>query len=244
MDHDQIIGLQGATVTDPTGDKIGTVDQIYLDDETQQPEFATVNTGLFGLRSSFVPITGAQFQGNDVCVAYPKDKVKDAPKVDANEHLSQRQEAELYEYYGLPYSEQKSDSGLPDAAPTSDASQDAMTRSEEELQIDKEKQPREKVRLRKFVVTENVQQTVPVQREEVRVEREPITEANLDQATSGPEITESEHEVTLNEEQVVTQKKTVPKEQVRLSKDTVSDEEKVNEELRKEQIETQTESLK
>jgi uncharacterized protein (TIGR02271 family) len=86
-------------------------------------------------------------------------------------------------------------------------------------------------------VTEQVQQTVPVQREEVRVEREPITDANVDQATSGPEISEEEHEVVLHEEEVVTEKRTVPKERVRLGKETVTDERTVSEQVRKEQIE-------
>jgi uncharacterized protein (TIGR02271 family) len=87
------------------------------------------------------------------------------------------------------------------------------------------------------VVTEQVQQTVPVQREEVRLEREPITEANADQATAGPEISEEEHEVVLYEEEPVVDKRTVPKERVRLEKDTVTDEREISEEVRKEQIE-------
>jgi uncharacterized protein (TIGR02271 family) len=80
---------------------------------------------------------------------------------------------------------------------------------------------------------------VPVRREEVRVEREPITDANVDQATSGPEISEEEHEVTLHEEEVVVEKRAVPKERVRMDKDTVTDEETVSDEVRKEQIEAE-----
>jgi stress response protein YsnF len=75
-----------------------------------------------------------------------------------------------------------------------------------------------------------------VREERARVEREPITDANIDQATSGPDITESEHEVTLKREEPVVEKKVVPKERVRLEKDTVTDEEQVSEEVRKEQI--------
>jgi uncharacterized protein (TIGR02271 family) len=112
-----------------------------------------------------------------------------------------------------------------------------MTRSEEELHVGKAQRERGRARLRKYVVTEEVQQTVPVQREEIRVEREPITDANIGRATDGPEISEEEHEVTLHEEEVVTEKRTVPKERVRLSKDTVTDEETVADEVRKERIE-------
>jgi uncharacterized protein (TIGR02271 family) len=93
------------------------------------------------------------------------------------------------------------------------------------------------VRLRKYVTTEEVTQTVPVRREEVRLEREPVTDANLDAATSGPELTESEHEVVLHEERPVVDKEVVPRERVRLDTDTVTEERQVGEQIRKEQIE-------
>ena len=92
------------------------------------------------------------------------------------------------------------------------------------------------MRLRKYVVTEHVQQTVPVRREEVRVEREPITDANVDQAMAGPEISDEEHEVVLHEEEVVVEKRVVPKERVRMEKDTITAEQEVSEEVRKERI--------
>ena len=98
--------------------------------------------------------------------------------------------------------------------------------------------------MRKYVTTEQVQRTVPVQRERVRVEREPITDANLDAATSGPDISEEEHEVILREEEPVVEKRVVPKERVRLDKDTVTGEERVTEEVRKEQIDVQNEDGK
>jgi uncharacterized protein (TIGR02271 family) len=89
-----------------------------------------------------------------------------------------------------------------------------------------------------YVVTEQVTQTVPVQREEVRIEREPITDENRGQALDGPEISEEEHEVVLHEERPVVQKETVAKERVRLGTDVVTDEHEVSEEIRKERIET------
>lgn len=243
MDRKEILGLKGATVTDPTGDKIGTIDEIYLDDDTGEPEWATVHTGVGAVGYSFVPLAGVQLRGNDVCVSYPKAKVAQAPGIDPGAHVSQQQEAQLYDYYSLPYSESRSESGLP-SKPQQSGSDDAMTRSEEELEVRKQQRPREKVRLRKHVVTENVETTIPVEREEVRVEREPITEGNVDQALSGPEISESEHEVTLNEEQVVTEKKAVPKERVGLKKDAATEEQAVSEELRKEEIDIQKEPLR
>jgi uncharacterized protein (TIGR02271 family) len=113
-----------------------------------------------------------------------------------------------------------------------------MTRSEEELRVGTAEQERGRARLRKYVVTEEVQQTVPVRREEVRVEREPITDANVDDAVAGPEISEEEHEVVLHEERPVVEKRTVPKERVRMEKESVTEEAQVSEQVRKEQIET------
>src|SRR3712207_2301431 len=96
-----------------------------------------------------------------------------------------------------------------------------------------------RARLRKYIVTEQVQTTVPVQREEVRIEREPITEGNVDQALDGPALSEEEHEVTLHAEQPVVEKNVVPKERVRLEKDTFTEEQTVSDEVRKERIETE-----
>jgi uncharacterized protein (TIGR02271 family) len=84
-----------------------------------------------------------------------------------------------------------------------------------------------------------VQKTVPVQREEVRIEREPITDANRAQAMSGAEISEGEHEITLHEEEVVVEKRAVPKERVRVGKDTTTEEREVSDEVRKERIEAE-----
>ena len=111
-----------------------------------------------------------------------------------------------------------------------------MTRSEEELLVGTRAHEAGRVRLRKYVVTEYVQQSVPVQREEVRIEREPISDANVDRALAGPGISEEEHEVVLHEEELVVEKRVVPKERVRLAKDTVTDEQQVTEQLRKERI--------
>jgi uncharacterized protein (TIGR02271 family) len=114
-----------------------------------------------------------------------------------------------------------------------------MTVSEERLNVGTEQREAGRARLRKYVVTENVTQTVPVQREEVRVEREPITEANRDAAMSGPDITEDEHEVVLHEERPVAQKETVPVERVRLDTETVTEQETVGEDVRKERVDVE-----
>jgi uncharacterized protein (TIGR02271 family) len=231
---------QGRTLVDRDGGRIGSIDAIYLDDDTGQPEWALVNTGLFGTKSSFVPLAQATEDHSDVRVPYDKQLVKDAPRIDPDGRLSEAEERRLWRHYGLDYDRTtrrratgRDAVGRDTSGPTTD---DAMTRSEEELRVGTAQRERGRVRLRKYVTTEQVQQTVPVRRERVRVGREPITDANLDVATSGPNISEEEHEVILREEEPVVEKRTVPKERVRLDKDTVTGEEQVAEELRKERI--------
>jgi uncharacterized protein (TIGR02271 family) len=124
--------------------------------------------------------------------------------------------------------------GQDTSGPTTDQ---AMTRSEEQLRVGTQTREAGKVRLRKYVVTENVTQTVPVSREEIRIEREPITDANRGQAMAGGDITEEEHEVTLHEEHVVVDREVVPVERVRMDTETVTDQAQVDEDVRKEQIE-------
>jgi uncharacterized protein (TIGR02271 family) len=119
------------------------------------------------------------------------------------------------------------------SGPTTD---DAMTRSEERLHVGTERVETGRARLRKYIVTENETVTVPVSHEEVRIEREPITDANVDAATSGPDLSEEEHEVVLTGERPVVEKETVPVERVRLDTETVTENETVDEGVRKEQI--------
>ena len=255
---DQIASVTQGNVIDADGNRIGRVGQIYLDDQTGEPNWVTVKTGLFGTSESFVPLSGASVSGSDVVVTYDKDTVKDAPRVDADGHLTPEEEDSLYAYYGLGGTGQaglgRADVdrdtdgdrdldragtvGHDTSGPTTD---DAMTRSEEQLRVGTQTREAGRARLRKYVVTENVTQTVPVRREEVRLEREPITEANLDEALSGPTISEEEHEVVLHEERPVVQKEAVPVERVRLDTETVTDQVTVEEEVRKEQIETDIE---
>lgn len=258
-DHIEYLLKSGGNVVSQDGTKIGPIGQVYADDETGQPTWVTAKTGLFGSSESFVPLEGATVEGNDVMVPYAKDLVKDAPRVDVDGHLEPAEEDRLYTHYQLSggsgtYTDATAgpDAGAADAGhydgqdaagtvghdtsgPTTD---DAMTRSEERLNVGTEKQATGRVRLRKYVTTENVTQTVPVQREEVRIEREPITDANRQDALDGPEISEEEHEVILHEERPVVEKETVPVERVRLNKETVTDEATIDEEVRKEHIDT------
>jgi uncharacterized protein (TIGR02271 family) len=234
----------GRTVVDSDGDKIGKVDQIYYADDDGTPEWLTVNTGLFGTKTNFGPLDGSRPSGEDIQVAYTKDQVKDAPGIDPDGELSQPEEREPWTHYGLEYGGEhehtdhasSGDTGHDTSGPNTD---EAMTRSEEELAVGTRSKEGGRARLRKYVVTENVTTTVPVRKEKAVLETEPITDGNVDAATSGKDISEEEHEVVLSEEEVVTEKRVVPKERVRLGKETVTGEQEVSEEVRKERIEAE-----
>jgi uncharacterized protein (TIGR02271 family) len=235
---------QGRTMVGSDGEKIGKIAEIYEDPATGKPEWATVQTGLFGMKSHFVPLAGASPTGEDVHAEVTKDQVKNAPSVDPDGELSEAEERTLFEHYNVPYTSEGSTTaqgapptgtgnGHDTSGPTTDH---AMTRSEEEHRVGTKQRESGRVRLRKYVVTENVQKTVPVSHEEVRLEREPITDANRDAAEHGPDISEAEHEVVLHAEEPVVEKRTVSKERVRLGTETVQNEHEVSEEVRKEQI--------
>ena len=200
--------LDGKPVIGSDGSKIGTVADIYFDKDTEQPEWALVTTGMFGTKHSFVPITNASMEGDELRVPFTKDQVKDAPNLDDDGELSQDEEAMLARHYGMSYSEAPSDTGLPQGGGTATATEtttqqptvgrdvsgpetdNAMTRSEEELRIGKVRRPSGLVRLRKRIV----------------------------------------------QEQVVVDKEVVPKERIRLDTDTVVEERQVSETVAREEI--------
>ncbi len=260
--------VTGSTVVDNDGDKIGTAREVYVDDATGQPEWVTVNTGLFGTSESFIPLAQAQLSDSGLRVPYDKKMVKDAPRLGDSGHLTPQEEDELYRYYGISgegrtddlylerdsattgtdttattgtattgtagYESDRATVGHDTSGPTTD---DAMTRSEERLNVGTERREAGRARLRKYVTTEQQTVNVPVTREEVRLEREPITEANIGDATAGPDISEEEHEVILTEERPVVTTETVPVERVRMETETVTETESVSGEVRKEHIE-------
>ena len=257
---DDLQNMEGRTAVDTDGAKLGKIGQVYVDDQTSQPLWVTISTGMFGTKESFAPLYGSRADGDNLRLAVTKDMVKDAPGVDADGPIGDSESEALYEYYAGYHGDGSQQGGGQNAqdrrpedagrtredlagqpgmqgrdtsGPTTD---DAMTRSEERLHVSTEQAETGRVRLRKHVVTENVTQTVPVSHEEVRLEREPITDANRGQAMTGGNITEEEHEVTLHAERPVATKESVPVERVRLGKETVTEDHEVSETLRKEQI--------
>ncbi len=248
----EIDQVMGSTAYDSDGDKIGKVGQVYLDDETNQPAWVTINTGLFGTSESFAPTESATFSGDRLTLAHDKEKVKNAPNVADDGHLSHEEEQSLYQYYGMSYGGSgytdtttttttdtgnvHATEGYDTSGPTTD---DAMTRSEEQLRVGTTSQEAGRARLRKYVETEQVQQTVPVTKERAVLTTEPVTDANVGSATDGPAISEEEHEVVLREERPIVEKTVEPVERVRLGTEEVVEQQTVSEEVRKERIATE-----
>ncbi len=247
--------LEGAMVYGPGGDKLGKIDAVYADNDTGRPEWAAVKTGIFGGHVSLVPLSAAEQNAEGhLTVPFDKEAVKSAPHHDPDAALSTQDEKDLFTHYGIPYGGQTvTATGGPgqasgQSAPPAQAgvqgrdisgpvTDDAMTRSKEWLHIGTEQVESGRARLRKRIVTETVTQTVPVSHERATVVREPITEANMPNAMDGPALSEEEHEVVLHAEQAVVHKETVPVERVRLATETVTEQQQVSEQVRKEQIE-------
>jgi PRC-barrel domain/Domain of unknown function (DUF2382) len=168
-DLDTVLAWRGKTVIDRDGEKAGTLGALYLD-EDDRPAYAGVQTGLFRKRESLVPLDGARVLGDDIQVPYTLEQMRSAPNVDVDVTLTDDEQDRLAEHYGEATQILSGDTG-PEAE---------MVRSEEEVSFGvAPAQPRERVRLRKHTVVEHVEQTVPVRREEIRLEHEPPPEGRI-----------------------------------------------------------------
>ncbi|MGX4761690.1 PRC and DUF2382 domain-containing protein [Corynebacterium minutissimum] len=279
--------LFDATAYDKAGEKLGSVKEVFVDEQTGQPTFVEVNHGLFGMNSSLVPLRGHDFNGDELKLAFSKDRIEDAPDFDSDKPLTPEAQADIFKHYNLEnaqdvttYRDERTGTttgagaagagvagagvagagahtndetvttdrtATTDRAAATDTTaghnltdnDNELIRSEERLDVNKERVATGEARLRKYVVTDTETVEVPVEREEVRVERTPISEADAANfnGTIGDNDT-AEASVTLHEERVNVDKKTVPVEKVNLSKETIQDTETHTEELRKEQIDT------
>ena len=291
--------LFNATAYDKDGEKLGDVNEVFVDDQSGQPTFVEVNHGLFGMNSSLVPLRGHDFSGDDLKLGFSKDRIKDAPDFDSDKPLTPEAQSDIFKHYGLDNARDvtdykdsnldskrdvqagadkehnltagagagagiagagvagahadgnKADTHTTDAAATerkAGVADDAaaartnndgeLIRSEEQLNVNKERVASGEARLRKYVVTDTESVEVPVEREEVRVERTPINAEDAKNYNGSISGDSEEASVTLHEERVNVNKETVPVEKINLKKDTVRDTETHTEELRKEQIDT------
>ena len=263
LDERQVSAAIGSTAYDASGQKIGTVEHFYVDDRTGAPTWVAVTTGLFGTRQSVVPADDATFADGELRLPVAVDAVKSAPHLTGN-HLTPDDEAELRRHYatGMP----ESATGMPESAtdrtavapaaaapptvqlpvsaphPPAPADDGAMTRSEEQLVVDTERVATTRARLVKYVVTEEVQITVPIRREEIRLEEVPIDAPDdvagetlvADQPRTGSGGLPDE--IVLHTERPVVTVEVVPTERVRLRTVVVEGQETVTEQVQREQV--------
>ena len=163
MDIDTVLGWRGKTVRDRDGEKVGSLGDVYLDEETDRPKYAGVRTGLFGRNESIVPLEGIRESDGDLVVPYEKGLIDEAPNLDPDASLSADEQEAVFAHYGRRREQDKGD-----------PLEDGVVRSEEEVSVTPgEMQPAERVRLRKVLVTENVRTTVPRRKEVVQLETDP-----------------------------------------------------------------------
>ena len=294
--------LFNATAYDKNGEKLGDVNEVFVDDQSGQPTFVEVNHGLFGMNSSLVPLRGHDFSGDDLKLGFSKDRIKDAPDFDSDKPLTPEAQSDIFKHYGLDNAQDVTDykdsnldskrdvqagadkdhnlaagagvagagagvagahanekkeathttdaaaaerkAGVADNAASKNTAaahtnnDGELIRSEEQMNVNKERVATGEARLRKYVVTDTETVEVPVKREEVSVERTPISAEDAKNYNGTISGDTEEASVTLHEEQVNVNKETVPVEKINLKKDTVRDTETHTEELRKEQIDT------
>jgi uncharacterized protein (TIGR02271 family) len=243
----------GYTVYDQHYEKIGNVDDLFLD-ENDQPEYIGVKMGFLGTRTTLIPFEMARV--NDarqlIEVAADKETLKNGPTYDEDRGITPEFEREVYFYYGLKrastieqsgtygaYSAEQSTHTRGVADPTGVSHEDEVRvqRAEEELRVGTRERKAGSIRVRKRIRTDRERIEVPTRHEVVSVERVPV-----EGEASEIEIGEDEVRVPVTEEEVVVEKRPVVKEEVRIRKDVVEETEVVEEDVRREEVEVEDET--
>ena len=261
----------GTTAYDAGGDEVGTVEHFFLDDSTGAPTWVAVKSGLFGARHAIVPALDATYADGALRLPVSREAVRSAPPLRVDQHLDPGEEDQLRRHYALadaaapvaaPAPETTAPAPAPAPAPVQDTagpSDGAMTRSEEQLRVSTERTATTRVRVTKYVVTEEVQITVPVRREEIRVEEVPLDAPDADPGESlvpegrhaasdaapdaDPALGDADRadgglpgEIVLHREEPVVSVRVVPAERVRLRTEVVQGEERVSSQVQRERI--------
>ena len=243
----------GYEVYDQAGEKIGKVDDLFLD-ESDRPEYIGVKMGFLGTRSTLIPweaVTSTD-EGRVITVATDKATTKNGPTFDDDRDITPEFENEVYSYYGLQrtssteesgayesyYAEETTQTaGMVDRTDLADEGELRVQRTEEELAAGTREREAGQLKVRKRVRTDRESIEVPTRHEEVSVERVPV-----EGEASEAEIGEDEVVVPVTEEEVVVGKRPVVKEEVRIRKDVVEDTEVVEEDVRREEIDVEDET--
>jgi uncharacterized protein (TIGR02271 family) len=240
----------GYTVYDQSYEKIGKVDDLFLD-ENDSPEYIGVKMGFLGTRTTLIPFEMARVNDarQTIKVAADKETLKNGPTFDEDREITPEFEKEVYSYYGLKrasttqesgtygayYAEQSTQTtGMANPTEVSNEDEVRVQRTEEELRVGTRERKAGSIRVRKRVRTERERIEVPTRHEEISVERVPV-EGEAAEA----EIGEDEVVIPVTEEEVVVHKRPVLKEEVRIRKDVVEETEVVEEDVRREEVEVE-----
>jgi uncharacterized protein YrrD len=102
----------GKLLIDSDGEKIGKLQDVYVDVETDEPQFATVKEGFISRHLTFVPLGGITVGPNELQVAVTKEQIESAPNIEQHgEELSQADESALYHHFELNYTPPDIESG-------------------------------------------------------------------------------------------------------------------------------------
>jgi uncharacterized protein (TIGR02271 family) len=229
----------GYEVYDQSGEKIGKVDDLFVD-ESDQPEYIGVKMGFLGTSSTLIPweaVSSTDDEGGTITVATDKDTAKNAPAFNDDREITPEFENHVYSYYGLQRASTTEEPGAYEAyqgsTRTTDEDELRVQRTEEELKAGTREREAGALNVRKRVRTDREQIEVPTRHEEVTVERVPVEGGA---AATEAQIGEDEVSVPVTEEEVVVEKRPVAKEEVRIRKDVVEDTEVVEEDVRREEI--------
>lgn len=196
MTNRNIRDLAAATAYDKNGDKLGSVREVYVNDETGQPDFVEVSHGLFGMSSSLVPLRGHQFDDKELRLAFTKDRIEESPKIDDDSHLSDEQQDVIYRHYGLESTENlhtyeadrhPDDHQQPDREERG-RSDEVTSRASAEEADPPAQSGSGRVRLRRYIIEETETVEVPVRREEVRTEFIPVEDDDQGDAGRGGDV--------------------------------------------------------
>jgi uncharacterized protein (TIGR02271 family) len=236
----------GYEVYDPAGQKIGKVDDLFVD-QSDSPEYIGVKMGFLGTRSTLIPwetVSSTDDEGRTITVTADKDQAKNGPTFDDDMEITPEFEGEVHSYYGLEGTSSTEESGAyadyraeTDTGATTDDEELRVQRTEEELVAGTREREAGQLKVRKRVRTDRETIEVPTRHEEVSVERVPAS----GEATEA-EIGDEEVVVPVTEEEVVVGKRPVVKEEVRVRKDVVEDTETVEEDVRREEIDVEDET--
>jgi stress response protein YsnF len=250
LNEREVSAAVGSTAYGSDGDKLGMVEHFFVDDRTGAPSWVALTTGLFGTRHSIVPAGDATFDEGGLRLPVTADAVRNAPRM-SGDHLDPAEEETLRRHYGLaptqPTERTQPVATTPSAERTQpferSTSDGAMTRSEEQLRVDTARVPTTRARLVKYVVTEDVQITVPIRREEIRVEQVPLDapdpgagESLLADEPAGARARGLPDEIILHTERPVVTVEVVPTERVRLRTELVRGQETVTEQVQRERV--------